>query len=103
MASTLSKNNLVKQAGETRSYIMDFSNLMASDEIISTHVGSTSELRGGGSSDLSFGIISIPIAGQIITIPISGGTKSHTYRIEVTITTSGGATLQGDGLLRISN
>jgi len=100
MVQSISSNNLIKQASEIRTYSMDFANLMASDETISTK-SVTSELRGGGITDLT--ITSETISGQIITMVIAGGTKANTYRIEVIITTSGGSTLEGDGLLKISN
>ncbi len=101
MPSSLSANNLIKQAQETRTYSMDFSNLMASTETISSITSVTSELRGGSTSDLT--IASEAISGQTVTMVISNGTKSNTYRVEITITTSGLQILQGDGLLKISN
>ncbi len=101
MPGTISTNNLVKQAGETRTYSMDFSNLMASDETISTVSTPTSELRGGGASDLT--ISGETISGQTIVMVISGGIKANTYRVEIIIETSGSQVLNGDGLLRISN
>ena len=101
MSATLSKNNLVKQVEETRQYAFDFSNLMASDETITVVSTPTSELRGGGTSDLT--ITNEAISGQTVTMTISGGTKAHVYRVEVIIQTSGSQILQGDGLLRVSN
>ena len=101
MVSSISSNNLIKQAEETRTYSMDFSNLMASTETISSIDSVLSELRGGGTSDLT--LASETIVAQTVTLIISGGTKAHTYRVEITITTSGGSILQGDGLLKISN
>lgn len=101
MVSSLAANNLVKQASEVRQYTMDFSNLMASDETISSINSVVSEKRGGGTSDLTIG--GETISGQTITMNISGGTKRYVYRIEVVIITSGSQTLEGDGLLRISN
>jgi len=101
MASSLSSNNLLKQAGERLTFTMDFANLLASDETITVINSITSELRGGGTSNLV--ITSGTISGQTITMIISGGTRAKTYRVEVTITSSGGSTIEGDGLLRISN
>lgn len=91
---------LEKQDSEKRYYSMDFSNLMASGETISSITLITSEDRDGGStSDLVIG--GEQIAGQTIEMWISGGTKFHVYRVEVNITTSAGQILQGDGLLEI--
>lgn len=101
MVSVTAPQNLPKQASEIRTYSMDFSNLMASDETIATISSVSSELRGGGTSDLT--LSSETISGQTVEVTISGGTKAKTYRIEIIITTSGGQTLEGDGLLRIAN
>ena len=100
MVTSLAPQNLCKQSQEIRTYIMDFANLMVTGETIQTKSVSH-ELRGGGTSDLS--ITSDTVVGQTVTMVISGGTKNATYRIEVTITTSASATLQGDGLLKITN
>ena len=100
MPQTICPQNLVKQASEIRQFSMDFSNVMDTSETIATKVVS-SELRGMGTTDLT--ISSISISGQTIVMTISGGTRAQTYRVEVIITTSGGQTLEGDGLLRISN
>ena len=101
MAQSISANNLIKQVEETRTYSMDFANLMASDETISSIDTVSAELRGGGTSDLT--LASETIVGQTVTVIISSGTKAQTYSVEITITTSGGSILQGDGLLKISN
>ena len=101
MSSSLSPQNLIKQAEERRQFSMDFSNLMASDETITAISSVTSELRGEGTTDLT--IDTETISGQTITMWIEGGLKACVYRVEVTITTSGLQTLQGDGLLKISN
>jgi len=88
-----------KQSGETRTYTMDFSNLMASDETIASITSVTSELRGGGTTDLT--ITGEAISSQTVTMKIAGGTDRKVYRIEVTIVTSGTQILIGDGMLRI--
>ena len=101
MPNSIAPQNLTKQASEVRTYSMDFSNLMASAETIASITSVTSELRGGGTSDLT--LASETISGQTITVIISNGTKAHTYRVEIIIVTSSGAVLEGDGLLKISN
>lgn len=101
MPSTVAPNNFWKQASEERQYSMDFSSLMSTSEAIQSVVGVTSELRGGGASDLV--INRVMISGQTVTMWISGGTAANSYRIEVGITTDGLQTLEGDGPLKISN
>ena len=98
MSCVTATSIFTKQPSETRSYSMDFSNLLTSTETINTPVA-TSEERGGGTSDLT--ISSVVVSGQTVTMTISGGTHAKTYRIEVTISTSGSQTLEGDAMLRI--
>ena len=93
--------HLEKQPGETRTYTMDFSNLMASDETIDSINTVTSELRGGGTSDLT--LVNSAISGQTVLTTISGGTDRCRYRIMITITTSTSQVLQGDGILKVSD
>jgi hypothetical protein len=101
MAQTIAPQNLVKQASEKRQYTMNFANLMSTNETISNIDSVTSELRGGGATDLI--ITNEAISGQTVTMWIEGGTKAHTYRVEVIITTNGSQILEGDGLLKISH
>lgn len=90
---------LEKQPGETRAYSMDFSNLMSSNETISSVSTVASELRGGATSDLT--ISSETISGQTVQMNIAGGTDGNVYRVEVTIITSASQILEGDGMLRV--
>lgn len=101
MANVTAPTHLCKQPGETRSYTMDFSNLMVDGETIDSFETPTSELRGGGGSDLV--ITDTAINGQTITMTIAGGTDRFVYRIEITIDTSASQTLQGDGVLKATD
>ena len=92
--------HLEKQPGEARYYSMDFSNLMVTGETIQAQTV-VSELRGGGTSDLT--INNTSISGQTVIMKIAGGTDRHVYRVQATITTSGDQTLQGDGILKIKD
>ena len=97
--SVTAAQHLEKQPSEVRTYTMNFGNLMATGETISTIASVTSELRGGGSSNLV--LASETISGQTVTLVISGGTHGRTYRVEIKITTSNGQTLEGDGILKV--
>jgi len=92
---------LEKQPSEKRQYTMDFSNNMSTSETISSINSVASEMIGGGTTDLT--IDSPTIVGQTVTMWISGGTHHKRYRVEVTITTSTGAILQGDGILKLAD
>jgi len=84
---------LVKQPGETRQFSMDFSSLLDTAETISDpSVTSTP-------TGLTLG--SATVSGSKILFNLSSGTHPVRYRIEVTVTSSGGATLVGDGVLRV--
>jgi hypothetical protein len=95
---------LIKQPSETRRYEIQFNNLMSTTESILTGGPApsvTSEQRGGGTSDLS--ISGVSVSGQSLLFWISGGTHSYTYRVEAVIGTDGLQTLEGDGLLRVTD
>ena len=84
---------LVKQPGETRQFSMDFSSLLADGETLSgPSITSTP-------SGLTVG--SPSVSGSKILFDLSSGTHPVRYRLEVTVTGSGGATLVGDGSLRV--
>ena len=90
---------LEKQSGEKRQYSIDFSNLMSTSETIPGDPTVTSEKRGEGATDLT--ITGVAASGQTAVMWIAGGTANETYRVQATITTSSGAILVGDGLLRV--
>jgi len=94
-ASVTAPQMLIKQPGETREFSMDFSNLLASSETISSPtVTSTPAGLTIGSATIS--------SGKVL-FDISSGTHPVRYRIEVTVTSSGGSTLVGDGILKVSD
>jgi len=99
MVSILAPEHLCKQPGETRTYSMDFTNLMSSSETIRGIRSVSSELRGGGATDLT--ISNTGISDQTVTMNIAGGTHSNTYRIEVTVETSADQIIEADGILLV--
>lgn len=102
MASVTAPQYFCQQPSESRLYSMDFAALMSSSETIEASSPApvvTSELEGGGTSDLTIGTPSID--GQKVKFRISGGTHAKDYRIEVVIETSDENTLSGDGVLQI--
>jgi hypothetical protein len=89
---------LVKRAGESRTYSMDFSNLP--------------EISGGGSissitsvtaspSDLTVGVTSI--SGNKAQAVLSAGSDGTQYTVTFTILTSGGSTLIAIGYLMVDD
>jgi len=102
MASPTAPTILYKQPSETRTYTMDFTNLLGT-AIISSVTSVTSELRGGGISTLVLGSSSIVGSDKKVQFTVAGGVHKNTYRIEVIITTSDSQILEGDGLLTVTN
>ncbi len=94
----------VKQPSERRQFVMDFSAKMSTTETIEITTPApvaTSVKLCGDVSDLT--IETPTISGQNILMWITGGTSVTRYRVEVVITTSTGAILEGDGILKVSD
>jgi len=94
----------VKQPSERRRFTMDFSAKMSTAETIEASSPApvvTSEKTCGSVSDLT--IETPTISGQTIQMWISAGTSKTRYRVEVVITTSTGAILEGDGIMKVSD
>ena len=74
---------------------------MVTGETIASITTLTSEMLGGGTTDLT--ITSPTIVAQTVTMWIAGGTACNRYRVEVKVTTSTGAIIEGDGILKLSD
>lgn len=104
MSAVTSSTKLLKQPAEVRFYTMDFTQLLSTDEIITSINSINHEVNGTGEvSDLTLGSVNIIEAGKKISVLIGGGTNMKTYRIEIAIGTSSGQILEGDGLLVIKD
>ena len=95
MTEVTAPKTLVKQPGEDLLYGMDFTNLLATGETISS-VTSFLEIT---TSDLTIG--SGTIKSAVVEFRVSGGTHGVRYRIEVIIVTSDSNTRVADGLLLV--
>ena len=92
----LAPERLVKQPGESRSYAMDFANLLATGETLSAVVGSA-----------AVSPVTVPpltITGEAVTTTTAtfraaSGLVDTVYHIEIQVTTSGSNTIEGDGIL----
>ena len=98
MSCSATPDTLTKQPYEYRQYSMDFSALMTTGETIDSY-SITSELIGGGTSDLT--IDNAASSGQTVTFWIDGGTERGRYKIECRAVTSIGQKLEADGILRV--
>ena len=101
MANITAKQRLCKQPAEKRKFSMEFAQLLADSEVITSIASVTSETINGGSSDLT--ITGTTINGSKIEMFIEDGTSGQTYRVEITVNTNGSQILQGDGILYVSD
>jgi|TARA_R100000008_G_C3569597_1_gene161234 hypothetical protein len=96
---------LCKQPSEVRKFEMDFTSVLGSSENISAIQSINSEKVGGYTTDLvigSTGLVSATPTGTV-QMYIESGTLGSTYRIEVLVTTDASQTLEGDGILYITD
>ena len=101
MSNITANQRLCKQPAEKRKFSMDFSNLLATGESITTISSVTSEEIDGGTSDLT--ITGETLSGSNVEMFIEAGASGKTYRVEVTVNTDASQILQGDGILYVSD
>jgi hypothetical protein len=104
----IANERLCKQPAEQRKFSIEFNNLLATSEIISSISSVSSEKIDGTASDLTIatsGIETSASSGKnsMITFWVSGGTTGNTYKIEAVVATSDSATLEGDGILFVTD
>jgi|TARA_Y100000593_G_C4306156_1_gene335849 non-ribosomal peptide synthetase component E (peptide arylation enzyme) len=104
----IANERLCKQPSEQRKFSIEFNNLLATSETVSSISSVSSEKIDGSSSDLvisTTGIETSSVSGKnsVITFWVSGGTTGNTYKIEAIINTSDSATLEGDGILFVTD
>ena len=96
---------LCKQPSEVRKFEMDFTSVLGSSENLSAIQSINSEKVGGYTTDLvigSTGLVSATPTGTV-QMYIESGTLGSTYRIEGLVTTDASKTLEGDGILYITD
>lgn len=81
-----------KQPSETLILAMDFSSWLDDETLTLVEVSS---------SPTGLTIEDEVVSGQTVEMTVSGGTNGQNYRVQVTVTTSEGETLVGDGLLKV--
>ena len=97
---------LCKQPAEVRKFQMEFYNALAANETLSNISSVTYETLDGVSSGLSItqtGIANGIGTNSLVEMVISNGSDGETYRIEVLVTTSQSQTLEGDGILFVTD
>ena len=96
MAQVTAPNILCKQEGELITYAMEFANLLATGESLSSVTDVTASPTG-----LTIG--SASISGTEVRFAISAGVHHKKYRVQVEVITSTGNTRIGDGLLQVTD
>ena len=97
---------LCKQPAEVRKFQMEFFNALDSSETINGISSVNYETLDGVSAGLSIsqtGIATGVGPDSLGEMVISNGSDGETYRIEVLVTTSTSQTLEGDGILFVSD
>ena len=101
MGGVTAPETLCKQPAEKRRFQMDFSNLLASGETISSLTSISHAKIGGGTSDLTISGSTLDGSGKV-SFWIEAGTAGR-YRIEALVVTSSSAILEGDGILSVKD
>ena len=97
---------LCKQPAEVRKFQMEFFNALSSSETINGISNISYETLDGVSSGLLItqsGIATGVGPDSLVEMVIANGSDGETYRIEVLVTTSDSQTLEGDGILFVSD
>tara|TARA_Y100000593_G_C4246938_1_gene305187 strand:+ start:516 stop:827 length:312 start_codon:yes stop_codon:yes gene_type:complete len=101
--SMTADQRLCKQPAENRKFEMDFTNVLGSSEAITSITSIESEKVGGYTSDLSITNQTIETGDKKVSMFIASGTLGNTYRVEVLVATDASQTLEGDGVLYVTD
>lgn len=90
---------VIKQPSESRQYTMEFAALLGSGETLATVVSVVVDKI--TSSPLV--ISSTAVAGSQCTFRLAGGLNGTKYKVTAIVTTSGGNTLEGEGIVQLED
>ena len=96
MSQVTAKEILFKQPIEVVKYTMDFTNKLGANDILSGIISASGNPAGLGISNTGF-----DADNTIVELTIASGTDNTNYRVEITVSTTGGQTFQGDGQLYV--
>lgn len=102
MNSIIAPEKLIKQPSEIRKYSMDFSALLASDELIDSIYSIAAAAQDSSITD-DLVISDEEIDGSSIIFWVSGGTANQRYKITIIVSVDSGQRLEGDGILYIKD
>ena len=101
--SMTADQRLCKQPAENRKFEMDFTNVLGASEAITSITSIESEKVGGYASDLSITNQAIETGDKKVSMFIADGTLGNTYRVEVLVATDASQTIEGDGVLYVTD
>ena len=101
--SMTADQRLCKQPAENRKFEMDFTNVLGASEAITSITSIESEKVGGYASDLTITNQAIETGDKKVSMFIASGTLGNTYRVEVLVATDASQTLEGDGVLYVTD
>ena len=101
--SMTADQRLCKQPAENRKFEMDFTNVLGASEAITSITSIESEKVGGYASDLTITNQAIETGDKKVSMFIADGTLGNTYRVEVLGATDASQTLEGDGVLYVTD
>jgi hypothetical protein len=104
----IANERLCKQPAEQRKFSIEFNNLLATSETVTSITSISSEKIDGTVTDLTIATTGIETSAtssknSMVTFWVSGGTTGNTYKIEAIVGTSDSATLEGDGILFVTD
>ena len=98
MSEVTAPEVLIKQPSEVVTYSMDYKNLLAAGETISSVSGVTTDPSGP-----TIGTPAADGTSTKVNFSITGGTDGTTYRIEATVVTTSSNTRICDGILKVKD
>ena len=101
--SMTADQRLCKQPAENRKFEMDFTNVLGASEAITSITSIESEKVGGYASDLTITNQAIETGDKKVSMFIADGTLGNTYSVEVLVATDASQTLEGDGVLYVTD
>ena len=101
--SMTADQRLCKQPAENRKFEMDFTNVLGASEAITSITSIESEKVGGYASDLTITNQAIETGDKKVAMFIADGTLGNTYRVEVLVATDASQTIEGDGVLYVTD
>lgn len=94
---------MIKEPADQIDYDIDFSRWLPSDDTILTAVGVVTPAYDAVSNPNGVTVVSTQISGSTVKVWVNGGVDGITYKISVTVSTSGGRIKEVDFQVRVKD